>query len=175
MKAVIEYDPNDPRTWPKEDVDGKYVIYKAKKNYGLYEYEVSRTKAFKKPLDCVLAWMQIPENLRKFGEKAPLADGNLRKNYLVLDGKLFMHNGKCWELVKDETPLGEIFGKVHDNAMTDENLLRAMILASNRKLTEYVIKDLMQKDKPMKKKDVVFMILFVVAYIIAFLAAVRFA
>ena len=169
MTAVIEYDKNDPRTWPKEDVDGKYVLVKQKTNCRNYEYDVSMTKTFGNPREDIIAWMQIPENLRKFGEKAPLAGENLRKNYLVLGGKLFAHNGMCWELVKDET----IANVNHDNAMTDENLLRALILADDRKLTEFVIKDLMQMGKPMKKKDVVFMILLAVSCIIAFFAGVR--
>lgn len=105
MSAVIEYDKNDPRTWPKEEVDGKYVIYKAKKNYGLYEYEVSRTKTFKKPLDCVLAWMRIPTNLKRFGEP-PIKDMPGHPNPIIgdigiLENAEYIYDGETWLYIKD--------------------------------------------------------------------------
>lgn len=100
MSAVIEYDKNDPRTWPKEEVDGKYVLIKKRKNYGLYEYDVSLAKTYKKPLDSVLAWMRIPTTLKRFGEP-PIKDMPGQPNPIVgdlavLEQAAYIYDGDTW-------------------------------------------------------------------------------
>ena len=105
MGNIHIYDKNYPKTWPQEDRDGKYVLVKAKKEYGLYTYYVELTKAFKKPRDGVAAWMRIPKTLQIVGEppvkEIPGCPNPRMGDIGLMDNAEYIYDGKYWLFYRD--------------------------------------------------------------------------